>query len=389
VPLLLVLAFGTFVSALSMRIIDPVVPQIAREFGVGLATAAMLSAAFTFPYAIGQPLLGPLGDAIGKARVIKIGLAVLALSLAVSAVAPTIEALFLVRVIGGFASGAIIPLALAAVGDRFRFEQRQIALTRILMAATLGQIAGVSCSGLVASVLDWRVMMGVCAAITGAGMALTMAGLKPRPDARRVRFTIHGIRVGYSRVFQNPRAYVCFLTVFLEGLMVFGLLPYIAGMLEHSGAGGVREAGFVLAGTGIGGVLFTVLARGLLHVLGGMTNLMRAGGVVTACGLLTVATGESWPVDLLGFTIIGCGFYMLHNSLQTEATELAPANRGSAVAAHAFFFFLGQAAGVLVYQHAIAHFGPQVPVIGAAVLFLLLALWSAQMLRRPRPVTIG
>ena len=40
---------------------------------------------------------------------------------------------------------------------------------------------------------------------------------------------------------------------------------------------------------------------------------------------------------------------MLHNSLQTKATELAPTARGSAIALHAFFFFLGQAIGPVIF----------------------------------------
>lgn len=384
-PILLVLALGTFVSAFCIRIIDPVVPQIARDFDTSIEMAAMLASAFTFPYALGQPVLGPLGDAVGKSLVMKLGLGVLVASLAAAALAEDFGTLFALRVAGGFASGAIIPLALAMVGDRFSFEQRQLALTRILMAAGFGQIAGVTCSGWVASVLSWRAMMLLCAAVACVGLAMTILGLKPRAGAVRRPFTLRAIVDSYRTVFRNWRSYVCFTTVFVEGVLVFGMLPYIAAILERSGAGSVREAGFVLAGMGIGSILFTFLARLMLHHLGGMTNLMRSGGLLVAIGFMVVVIGRSWPVDMLGFCIVGCGFYMLHNSLQTEATELAPSNRGAAVAAHAFFFFLGQAAGVPVYQKAFEHLGQDVPVMIAGFAFLALALWSAHMLRRPKP----
>jgi MFS family permease len=57
-----------FASALSVRAIDPVVPQIAADLGVTPNTAAMLGAAFA-AYGFVQPVLGPVADAIGKARV--------------------------------------------------------------------------------------------------------------------------------------------------------------------------------------------------------------------------------------------------------------------------------------------------------------------------------
>jgi MFS family permease len=58
---------------------------------------------------------------------------------------------------------------------------------------------------------------------------------------------------------------------------------------------------------------------------------------------------------------------MIHNSLQTEATELAPAARGSAVALFACALFLGQGAGPLV-------FGPLSVRFGVVPVFLAMAL---------------
>ena len=53
-------------------------------------------------------------------------------------------------------------------------------------------------------------------------------------------------------------------------------------------------------------------------------------------------------VFIAGGMFLGLGFFMLHNSLQTRVTEVAPQSRASAVAMHAFHFFLGQAAGPVV-----------------------------------------
>ena len=57
-PLLLILAASCLVSAMTMRIIDPVVPAVARDLAVSVDTVALLASAFTFPYALCQPLLG-------------------------------------------------------------------------------------------------------------------------------------------------------------------------------------------------------------------------------------------------------------------------------------------------------------------------------------------
>ncbi len=93
--LLPILAAGCFVSSMSMRLVDPVVPDIARDLHVSAASVALLASAFTFPYALGQPILGALGDALGKARIIKITLALLVACLAAAAFAPSLNALFM------------------------------------------------------------------------------------------------------------------------------------------------------------------------------------------------------------------------------------------------------------------------------------------------------
>ncbi len=96
-PLLLVLAASCLASAFIVRIVDPLVPQIARDLVADPHTVALLASAFAFPYALGQPILGPLGDALGKARVINWCLVALSAAMALSVVAPTIEWLFAAR----------------------------------------------------------------------------------------------------------------------------------------------------------------------------------------------------------------------------------------------------------------------------------------------------
>lgn len=379
--LLLVLGFASFVSALSIRVIDPVVPEVARDLGTAVATVALLASAFSFPYAFGQPILGPLGDTVGKARIIKLALAVLASMLAVSAIAPTIEILFATRILAGLAAGGIIPLVIATVGDRFALVERQLALSRILMAALSGQLVGAVGSGLIAAAVGWRVVMVLASLLTLGALVVAVRELKPRPDAKRSKFTIEGLRTGYARVFENPRAAVCYTAVFVEGLTIYGLMPYVAPLLEQRGAGGVREAGFVLAGLGLGGLLFTFAVGWMLRILGGQLNLIRGGGLLSGLGLAAVAAAASWPVEMAAFAVIGVGFYMIHNSLQTQATELAPSNRGAAVALHAFFFFLGQAAGPVVYGFGIAAVGPAASLLLAGLSMALVGFFVAGMLQ--------
>ena len=65
-----------------------------------------------------------------------------------------------------------------------------------------------------------------------------------------------------------------------------------------------------------------------------------------AAAMLAVALAPVWWWSVPACAVMGLGFYMMHNTLQTNATQMAPERRGTAVAAFACCFFLGQSVGV-------------------------------------------
>ena len=65
-----------FAQTLFTRAVDPVIPMIAGDLAVDVNTAALLSSAFTFPYALVQPALGVTGDFFGKTRLMNLCLLV-------------------------------------------------------------------------------------------------------------------------------------------------------------------------------------------------------------------------------------------------------------------------------------------------------------------------
>ncbi|MGI9524640.1 MAG: MFS transporter [Hyphomicrobiaceae bacterium] len=356
-PLLLTLASACFVAALSIRVFDPIVPEVARSLEVSVEAVALMVSVYAFPYALSQPILGPLGDSFGKARIIKACLGVQLICSVTSIFATSVEQLYVIRFFAGVSGGGIIPLALAMVADRFALHERQVALSRVLTAMLIALLVGATGSGLLASWFGWRAVMVVTALLSGGAFVQTCIGLQPRVLAARDDFRLSAIFKGYSNVFANPRAAYCYGAVCCEGILIFGLLPYIAVLLESRNAGGIREAGLILAAMGIGGLTYTLTVARVLPRLGSMFHLMRIGGIAAAIGFGGVAVQGSWQFDLFAYGFLGLGFYSVHNSLQTQATELAPENRGAAVSLHAFFFFVGHAIGPAFYGLVLAFVG--------------------------------
>lgn len=375
-PLLALLALAAFSSAYSIRILDPMVPEVARDLATQVTTVALLSTAFALPCALGQPILGALGDAIGKARMIKVCLSLLAIGSIGSTLAPSVEFLFAARILTGFASGGIVPLCFATVGDRFEMKDRQVALSRIVSAIITGQLLGAVGAGMLATATSWRVVLATTLVASLIALGAAWRWLHPLPGSVRKPFTISGMLTSYARVLKHPRAVVCYSAVFVEGMVVFGILPYLAAMLEAEGTGSIREAGFIIAGMAIGGILYTMSVKAMLQRMTYL-SLVRWGGLVCAIGFVWLALVHAWPLKALAFIAVGFGFYMIHNSLQTQATELVPEARGASVALHAFNFFLGQAVGPVLYGIALASLGTLTTVSISAAIMLLLGLATA------------
>jgi DHA1 family inner membrane transport protein len=377
------IAFVVFASSLFMRSTDPVIPQIAVGLNVEPATAALLTTGFTLPYALVQPMLGALADMFNKARLMLLSMFVVTAATVVCGMANNFETLFAARVVAGLAAGGVIPISFALIGDKFPIAERQVAMGRLLFAIMTGNLLGATLAGVVADLVGWR---GVFFAIGGFGafvLAAAVPGFRGISGTVTGRFDLSVLVPNYRTIFRNPLAKICFGAVFLEGAFMYGCFPYIATMLQQAGETRASIAGVVIAGFGIGGALYGVTVSRLLPWLGEQ-RMMRLGGVALGFCLVVIAARVPWPAEFANFALLGLGFYMLHAVIQIYASELAPVARGSSMALHSCFFFLGQAVGPVIYGAGLSTIGLN-PVLwfGAAVL-VGTGLVCAQWLRRPQ-----
>lgn len=379
---LLVIALIVFVTSLFTRSVDPVVPLIADGLSVQIGTAALLSTAFALPYAMVQPLLGAVADMMSKTRLMSICLMLLAASAIVSATAPNFTVLMISRIVAGVASGGIFPTSLAYAGDRIPVARRQVAISRLLAATMTGNLMGASLAGIVGDLAGWRAVFVVVAALGLLVVVTALIGFRNVPTEKTHGFDFSTIVPNYRAIFRNPLAKICFGAVFVEALVVFGIFPYMAALLLEAGEARASIAGIVLAGFGIGAVVYSLLIRFLLDALG-ERRLMLGGGLIMAAFLLILTLRLPWPLEFANFVLLGFGFYWLHGCIQVYATELAPNARGSAMALHSASFFLGQAAGPVIYGVGFATVGKTPLLIAGAILIAGVGFVCSRTLRRP------
>jgi predicted MFS family arabinose efflux permease len=383
--LLNVVGLITFATSLFVRALDPVIPQIAANLAVEPATAALLATAFALPYAVLQPLLGPVADVIGKTRLMTICLSLLVLTSVASAVAPNFEILLGVRVLSGIVSGGIFPAAMALAADLVPINQRQVALSRVLFAGMTGNLLGATASGIVGDLIGWRGVFLVLSAVGAVVLVVALLGFRSVGAVPPPRVALKSVPANYRIIFANPRAKVCYGAVFLEGVFIFGIFPYVALLLLGAGEARASIAGIVISGFWVGGVIYTIAVGNLLEMVG-QRRVMMAGGVVAALALVVLAFGAGWPIALGAFVGLGLGFYLLHGSIQVYMTELAPNARASATALHSSSFFLGQALGPIVYGLGLGLIGSGASLGVGAVMVAVIGFVAVKLLHdRPTP----
>lgn len=370
-----------FATALSTRAVDPIIPPVAAALQTDPAQVALLITAFTLPFVIAQPIMGPLADAIGKLRMMVACLIVIIAASFASAFATSFEMLVVTRIVSGAATGGIYPVGMAIISDAVPLAERQVGIARWLTIVIAGNLLGSAFAGGIADLFGWRAVflgVGVCAI---AALINARINLWHVPQAPPARLSLTSIPARYLAIFANPRAKFCFLAVFLEGMAIFGLFSFVALLLVAAGEPRASIAGLVIAGFSVGGIAYTMAVRELTGRWQ-PRELMIGGGAVCAASFVGVALDPVWQIQLALYVLMGIGFYTLHGCIQVEASELSTTARGTAMSMHSLMFFLGHAAGPVLYSIGFAWLGPTPSVLIGGAVVMLTGLMCAHYLRR-------
>ncbi len=381
---IVLLSAGAFASAATLRVADPLIPQIVAEFGVTAGSAAMVvGMLFAVSYGLIQILVGPLGDRFGKYRVVVVTTFLCAATNVGAALANGLFLLGATRLLSGCLAGAIIPLGIAYLGDVTPYERRQPVLARYLSGQILGVISGQVLGGVFGDTIGWRgIFVALGAVYLVIGGLLWIELKSPRVDKHRPPGgATHGLATRYLLLLRDPRVRIVVAAVFAEGFLFFGGFVFIGAYLRATFALSYGAVGAVLACFGFGGLLYAAAVKLLVTRLGERGLVLVGGAILGAAMALVAAAQAAWVVAPLA-AAIGGGFYMHHNTLQTHATQMAPQARGMAISLFAFCYFLGQAAGIAAFGRGVDAFGYAPGFIASGALLFVLAIVYSRTLKR-------
>jgi MFS transporter, YNFM family, putative membrane transport protein len=331
-------------------------------------------------------VIGPIGDRFGKYRTVTFAVSVAAVLVFLCGMAGSLDMLALARLASGAFAGWIIPLGMAYVGDVTPYEKRQQVLGTYLSGQILGQLFGQAMGGVLGDLFGWRGVFFLLAGIFAVSAAALLYEIKTNPVTRWGHGADRGGRsffADYGVVLKDPWARLICMFAFLESVVMWGPFTFVGADLHLRFGLSFTMVGLVVGMFAIGGLIYSTSVRLLVARLG-QTGLAVAGGLMLGAAFLVLGLQPVWwsaPVAVCG---IGLGFYMLHNTLQTNATQMTPQARGTAVAIFSSALYLGQTAGVAASSLVVDRWGAAPIFIAASVSLIAMGFWFAHLLRLRR-----
>jgi len=342
----LALGAAAFMVSADARVIEPLLHVIADQFHTTVGDAAIVSSAYTLPYGLFQLVYGPLGDRIGKLRVMAMALIFFSVGTAACAFVPNLFLFAVLRFLTGMAAAAIIPLSLAYIGDKSTYETRQASLGKFMSALMLGQILSVTIGGIFGQYISWRSIFILFGVISLCVAALLWQQSQIYPEAKKLdRKLGRDTLKPYGELLRSPASRLVVIAVAIEGCLFFGGNVYVGSYLKDRFGLPYSWIGMILTGVGIGGLCYSVSVKKLVKKLGEV-GLLLMGSLFLFVAFLGIAKLPDWKPIVPFIVLMGFGFYSMHSTLQTKATEMAPGARGTAVSLFAFCLFVGQSFGV-------------------------------------------
>lgn len=175
-----VLALSVASFATLQSLVVPVLPVIQQDLHTTTAGVTWTMTAWLIAAAVATPLLGRVGDIVGKRRVFVLALLAVALGSIIAAVAPTIGVLIAGRVVQGL-GGAMFPLAFGIIRDEFPARRLPSAIGAIASVIAVGSGLGTVLAGPLADVLSWRGLFLVPVALTVTAAVLALVVIPESP----------------------------------------------------------------------------------------------------------------------------------------------------------------------------------------------------------------
>ncbi|BBY59714.1 Bcr/CflA family drug resistance efflux transporter [Mycolicibacterium sarraceniae] len=301
---ILVLGAMVALGPLTIDMYLPALPRIADDLGVSSSVAQLTLTGTLAGLAVGQLIVGPLSDSLGRRRPLMAGIVLHMLASVLCLFAPNIEVLSVARGLQGMGAAAAMVVAVAIVGDLFDDSEAATAMSRLMLVLGVAPIVAPSLGAAVLLKASWHWVFAVL--IVLAGVLLLVAALalpETLPRAQRLPLRVRSIGSTYLTLLCDLRFVIL---VLVGALGMAGLFAYIAGAaFVLQGRHGLDQQTFALV-FGAGAIAFVAATQFnvvLLRRFSPQRILVGALAAATVIGAVFIAVSVTHTGGVYGFLI--------------------------------------------------------------------------------------
>lgn len=340
-PAILALYAAAVIVLADMYLTQPILPLLAKEFGVAPAAAGLSVSFVVFFIAGASTVIGPLSDRLGRKPVMVGSMALLAAPTFLCAFAPTFGALLVLRGLQGICIPGLTAVAVAYLGDVVEPRALGGVVGGWIAANVAGGLVGRVASGVITDLLGWRAVFVVFALLTLAA-ALVMAALLPATS----RSSAGGMRQAYMGMFAhllNRRLLGAFL---IGGALFFGFVGIFTYLPFY-----LTGAPFFVAPALVAFAYVSYLAGVIISPLAGRLSdrvdrrVLIAAGLVTACLGIGLTLVRSLPIIGVGLFVLCTGMFTAQAVAPAFVNTVAVRAKGGANALYLSFYYIGGTLG--------------------------------------------
>ena len=304
VQLVVVLGALMAIGPLTIDTYLPALPQLSEEMGATDAQAQLTITGLLLGLGLGQLIIGPLSDTVGRRRPLLVGLAAHGVMSLLCALAPSIGLLSVTRTLQGVAGAAVSVVVMAIVRDLFTGVRAAQLLSRLMLVLGVAPILAPSLGSALLTITSWRGIF-VLLAVTAIGLWVLAWRALPEtlPTARRRPATVRGSLQSYGRLFTD-RTFLVMVAV--AGLAFATLFAYIAGgpfILQGRFGLSPQEFGIAFSANAAGMILMTQLNPVLVARFGPVRVMSVAVLIALSGGVALLVANLTGLGGLAGFLV--------------------------------------------------------------------------------------
>lgn len=379
--------FGAF----SIDTIFPAFPAIGEEFGASKLAMQQTISFYLVAYALMSLFHGPISDAVGRRKVILVGVAIFALASVGCALAPSLEWLLAFRVLQGLSAGVGLIVGRAIVRDCLDGPEAQRLMSHIMMVFGIAPAIAPIIGGWILGVADWQAIFWFLVLFAAAIWVATAVWMpETLPPAERTPVNARSIVQGNRMMLSNPD----FVLLALAGSFNFAaLFLYIASapafVMDLLGLNEQQFAWFFVPT--ISGMVLGAFTSGRLAGRVGAHRLAWLGFAV--CGLAVVLNlGYNLAVEvprvpwaIVPMVLNAYGVALVFPILTLAILDLFPTRRGAASSLQAFISLSLNAAVAGIVSPWVSGSALLLAFTGALFSVMAFLIWVLY-LRRNAPV---